>query len=104
MSMSSPSNDVELSQHLRDIYGDEIILLDEQDESVVFRILSEFKWGEHVYTVIQSAEQRKQDEYLVFRIERNEAEELELVTIDDEEEWENVAEIYDEMSFPDENV
>lgn len=103
MSMFNPLKDVVESQLLCDTYGDDIILLDELKESVVFRILREFRWGQQYYAVIQSKEQKKQDEFSIFRVERNVAGELELISLGDEDEWENVAEIYDEMAFPGDN-
>lgn len=86
-------------QVLRNAYGDDIILVDEQDESVAFRILAEFAFENRKYAVLQSEELKKDDEVAIFRIEQTETG-YELETIEDDDEWETVSELYDEMMFP----
>ena len=85
---------------LRDAYGDEIELFDEQDESIVHRILAEFRHNGATYAVLQSKELRKEKEVAIFKISASDNGELELETIEDDDEWETVSELYDEMSFP----
>lgn len=88
------------SSILRNAYGDDIILYDEQNESVIHRILSEFVYGNHTYAVLQSDELKKEDDVAIFRVVQGENEQYELETIEDDEEWETVSELYDEMMFP----
>lgn len=80
-------------------FGDHITLTD-QDNEIVYRLLDEFRIGGHEYAVMLSEnEDRTDDEYALFRIIRGEDNELELSTIDDDDEWEAIAELFDEMSF-----
>lgn len=92
--------DVKHTQQLRSQYGDDIILYDEQDESTVYRILAEFSLGAQSYAVLQSDELKKEEEVAVFKVSAKPDGELELETIEDDDEWETVSEIYDEMTFP----
>ncbi|TMV52726.1 DUF1292 domain-containing protein [Paenibacillus mesophilus] len=85
---------------LREAYGDEIELFDEQDESVAYRIMAEFRYNGSVYAVLQSDELRKEKEVAIFKISASGDGEPELETIEDDDEWETVSELYDEMSFP----
>jgi uncharacterized protein YrzB (UPF0473 family) len=85
---------------LRDTYGDEIVLFDEQDESVAHRIVAEFRYNGTVYAVLQSDELRKEKEVAIFKVSVPDEGEPELETIEDDDEWETVSELYDEMTFP----
>jgi uncharacterized protein YrzB (UPF0473 family) len=86
---------------LRNAYGDDIILYDEQGGSTVYRLLAEFVYGNYTYAVLQSEELKKEDEDVaIFRIVENAEQQYELETIEDDEEWETVSELYDEMMFP----
>jgi uncharacterized protein YrzB (UPF0473 family) len=84
---------------LRETYGDEIVLVDEQDESVVFRILAEFEHESVIYAALQSDELKKDSEVAFFRVSGS-GSEYELETIEDDDEWETVSELYDELTFP----
>lgn len=84
---------------LHEVYGDEIILFDDKEESTVFHLLAEFKLGSTVYAVIQSEELRKDGEVAIYKVGKDSEGQPELETIDDDDEWENVSEIYDEMTF-----
>lgn len=84
---------------LRSAYGDDIILMDEQDESVVFHIVTEFEYEGRKYAVLQSDDMQKDDEVELFRIAQKD-DGYELETIDDDDEWETVSELYDELAFP----
>jgi len=88
------------SNVLREIYGEEIALIDEQDESVVFALLAEFVYEGHIYAVLQSEELKQDDEVAVFRVTETGDGGYELETIEDDDEWETVSELYDEMAFP----
>ncbi|MFD0698875.1 DUF1292 domain-containing protein [Paenibacillus sp. GCM10027628] len=85
---------------LRNAYGDDIILFDEQNESTVYHLLKEFVYGNHTYAVLQSDALKKEDDVAIFRVVKNADEQYELETIEDDEEWETVSELYDEMVFP----
>lgn len=98
--MTYSAKDAVKSSRLKEQFGEGVVLFDEQEESVVHEIIEEFAIGGKVYAVLQSAEQAQEDEVSIFLVVENEQGELELETIDDDDEWENVAEIYDEMAFP----
>ncbi|MBD0381757.1 DUF1292 domain-containing protein [Paenibacillus sedimenti] len=85
---------------LRNAYGDDIILFDEQNESTVYHLLKEFVYGNNTYAVLQSDALKKEDDVAIFRVVKNSDEQYELETIEDDDEWETVAELYDEMVFP----
>jgi uncharacterized protein YrzB (UPF0473 family) len=85
---------------LRNVYGDDIILYDEQGESTVHRLLAEFAYGNYTYAVLQSDELKKEDDVVIFRVVESGSEQYELETIEDDEEWETISELYDEMMFP----
>ncbi|UJF31942.1 DUF1292 domain-containing protein [Paenibacillus hexagrammi] len=85
---------------LRNAYGNDIILFDEQDESTVFHLLKEFVHDNVTYAVLQSDELKKDDEIAIFRVVPGADEQYELETIEDDDEWETVSELYDEMMFP----
>jgi len=90
------------TNQLRSAYGDDIILYDDRERSVVYKLLAEFVLGDQGYAVLQR-EQGKQEEPELFRVVSSDGE-LELETIDDDDEWENVFELYDEMTFPQDDV
>ncbi|MCY9663424.1 DUF1292 domain-containing protein [Paenibacillus alginolyticus] len=96
--MSTTPSDV-----LRKTYGDDIILFDEQNESTVYHLLKEFVYGNYTYAVLQSDELKKEDEVAVFRVTTDSDGQYELETIEDDDEWETVSELYDEMVFPKED-
>jgi uncharacterized protein YrzB (UPF0473 family) len=86
---------------LRNAYGDDIILYDEQGGSTVYQLLAEFVYGNYTYAVLQSEELKKEDEDVaIFRVVESAKQQYELETIEDDEEWETVSELYDEMMFP----
>ncbi|MDF2723937.1 MAG: hypothetical protein K0Q59_3612 [Paenibacillus sp.] len=95
-----PWSGVEPVRYLQDAYGSEIELFDEQDESVVHRILAEFRYNGQLYAVLQSAALKKEQEVAIFKIAQTADGGLELETIEDDDEWETVSELYDDMTFP----
>lgn len=100
MSQQSEWAQAQEARTLRDKYGDQIELTDEQDEAVVHRILAEFRHEGSLYAVLQSKELKKDKEVAIFKVTQAADGELTLETIEDDDEWETVSELYDEMSFP----
>jgi uncharacterized protein YrzB (UPF0473 family) len=92
-------DNVRMTDALRSVYGDEIVLTEGDDESVPHRIVAEFAVGDRAYAVLQSEELRKEDEVEIFRVAKSPSGQWELETIEDDDEWEHVAELYDEMVF-----
>ncbi|WP_127579612.1 DUF1292 domain-containing protein [Paenibacillus koleovorans] len=85
---------------LREQYGAEIVLFDEQGESEVHRILAEFSLDSQLYAALQSPTLRKEHEFALFRVQATPGEEPQLETIEDDDEWEIVSEIVDDMMYP----
>jgi uncharacterized protein YrzB (UPF0473 family) len=93
--------DLKQTNSLRSAYGDDIILYDDNDQSVVYKLLAEFQLGDRAYAVVQ---QENEDEPEIYRVIAGTDSEPELETIEDDDEWENVSELYDEMTFPENNA
>lgn len=99
MSANAFPNAVEV-RVLRDLYGNDIVLFDEQGESTVHRIVTEFELDAQVYAALQSEALRKEQEVALFKVNVRPGEEPELETIEDDDEWETVSEIVDDRMFP----
>lgn len=93
------AKDALASNLLHRTFGDEVILSDDGEDSTVYQVLQEFRLGEQIYAVLHSLKLSKHEEYVLFRVMCNDLSEVTLETIDDDEEWEAVAEVYDEMTF-----
>jgi uncharacterized protein YrzB (UPF0473 family) len=90
---------LQMSTRLRDQHGGRLTMYDEQDEPLVFDILSEFKWGQHEYAVLQTKELKKEGEVAIFRVVTDQQGQVTIETIEDDDEWEAVSELYDEIVF-----
>ncbi|AQR77552.1 DUF1292 domain-containing protein [Paenibacillus larvae] len=88
------------SSVLRNTFGHDIMLFDGQGQSTEYRLITEFNVNEQPYAVLQSEELRKEKDFAVFRVTLDEQGEPMLEHIEDDDEWETVSEIFDEMSFP----
>lgn len=99
MSDLSASN-VKLSSRLLEAYGVLIELTDEDGETVVYRLISEFEAETGAYAVLQKDTALPETEVEILKIVDGSGEKPELVTIDDDDEWEDVAELYDELTLP----
>jgi uncharacterized protein YrzB (UPF0473 family) len=83
---------------LKAAFGETVELEDEAGGTHVYQVLSEFSVGGSAYAILQDERQRRDDEIDVFRIGQGDDGSLELETIDDDDEWDAVAELYDEMT------
>jgi uncharacterized protein YrzB (UPF0473 family) len=93
--------DVIRTNRLRESYGEEIVLTEDGKETPsVHRVVMEFDVGGRSYAVLQPEDERSEDagEYLLFRIKSSGDGEYEIETIDDDDEWEDVSELVDEMT------
>ncbi len=84
---------------LKDAYGDWVELTEDGGEAVACRILAELEEGGRRYAVLQSEAMRKEGEIEVFRVSTDGEGRPALETVADDEEWERVAEAYDDMQF-----
>lgn len=85
---------------LRDTFGKELELTDEQGESTVYTIVAELELGSQMYAALQSDELRQEQEVAIFRINAATGGDPELETIEDDDEWETVSEAVDDLMFP----
>jgi len=90
------------ANRLLETYGEEIVLYEDDDaeESRVHKIVMEFDVAGRSYVVLrpEDAEADDDDETSVFRVTPAGEGEFEIETIEDDEEWENVSELVDEMT------
>lgn len=84
---------------LKEVYGDHVDLQGEDGVSQPFRILTELNLNANRYAVLQSESMLQEDEIEVFRVVTEPNGELGLESIEDEDEWEQVAEAYDDIQF-----
>lgn len=87
---------------LREAFGESVELQDDQGQAEVYDIAAEFEVNGQGYAILVLPD-RQHEEYEVLRIMKGQDGSLELATIDDDEEWENVSELYDELTFPEED-
>lgn len=92
------------TNRLRDIYGDELVLTEGGREGAsVYKLVLEFEIEGSMYVVLQAEDGvPDRDEPLVYRVTASSDGDYEIETIQDDEEWENISELVDEMtvSFP----
>lgn len=87
-----------LTNRLREKYGEDIILSEDgKDEPVSHRIVLEFDVQGRSYVLLRD-EASKDAEPLVFRVVPQADGEFEIETIEDDDEWENVSELADELT------
>ncbi|MGV7117879.1 DUF1292 domain-containing protein [Paenibacillus kyungheensis] len=94
------ASNVKFTSRLLEAYGLLIELTDEQNEVTVYRIVSEFQIDTGTYAVLQKDNGIPEDEVEILKIIDAADGKPELVTIDDDDEWEDVAELYDELTLP----
>lgn len=83
---------------LKEAFGEEIDLED-GDQSRTFILLAEFSLGDRQYAVLEPQSPHKNEERSVLRITFGSEGEPILESILDDDEWENVSEVYDEMTW-----
>lgn len=87
------------SDRLKRLYGEWVVLTNERGDSEPYRIMAEFQLDGRTYAALQNKELRKEDEVSLFAVLQGPGGEPQLESIDDEAEWERVAEAYDELVF-----
>ncbi|RAV21914.1 DUF1292 domain-containing protein [Paenibacillus contaminans] len=83
---------------LQETYGDTVELEGEGNRPEPFAILAEFSLGGTHYAVLQSESMQHLEEVAIYHIVKNDSGEYELDTIMDDDEYEAVAELFDEMT------
>jgi uncharacterized protein YrzB (UPF0473 family) len=87
------------TSNLKQIYGDFVDLEGEDGTSQPYEILAELTVNAIRYAILQSEALKQDDEIDVFRIVEESNGEVGLESITDEEEWERVAEAFDDIQF-----
>lgn len=83
---------------LQEAFGGQVELSDGIGDSEPMVVLAEFGLNGRQYAVLQSAPMKSTDEVALFYITADEQGELSLETVEDDDEWETVLEVYDEMT------
>ncbi|MBT2288681.1 DUF1292 domain-containing protein [Paenibacillus albidus] len=96
------ADQVEWTSKLKDAYGETVELEDEQGKSSVYNIIAEFEVGDHGYAVLGTSGTGAEHEILRIVVSPDGIPELE--SIMDDEEWEDISELYDELTFPGDDV
>ncbi|WP_410512199.1 DUF1292 domain-containing protein [Paenibacillus sp. BR2-3] len=86
---------------LKEAYGEAVELEDEQGKSSVYHIIAEFEVEDRGYAVLKGP---GDGEHEILRIVISPDGVPELESIIDDEEWEDISELYDEMTFPGEDL
>lgn len=81
---------------LRQQFGDTIELNGEKE---TYDILAELTVNGSAYAILQSESMRGEDDIEVFRVVEGAQGSLQLETVEDDDEWEAVAEAYDDAQF-----
>lgn len=91
--------DVKPTSRLRDAYGEEIELTeDDRDTAVIYKIALEFDVRGRSYAVLRAEETSGDDEIMLYRVKHVGEGEYEIETIEDDDEWEDISELVDEMT------
>jgi len=86
---------------LKEAYGEAVELEDELGKSSVYNIIAEFEVADRGYAVLRSPGDGEPE---ILRIIVSPDGLPELESIIDDEEWEDVSELYDELTFPGEDL
>ena len=92
--------EIQYIDRLSATYGNSLEMTDEEGNSLVYDLLAEFEWNGSAYAVVQLADSDDDPDVLRITADGNGGWQLE--TIEEDEEWEEVVELYDEMAYSDE--
>lgn len=85
---------------LKDLFGTSIELFDEKDAES-YTLLAELVINGQAYAFFSNDEMKKDDEVVILRYALDANGEYELITVDDEDEWEDISEMFDEYMLQD---
>jgi uncharacterized protein YrzB (UPF0473 family) len=85
---------------LKDLFGTSIELFDEKDAEP-YTLLAELSVNGQAYAFFTTDDMKKDDEVVILKYALDANGEFELITVDDEDEWEDVAEMFDEYMLQD---
>lgn len=104
MSSEDRAGSPERQSELRSRYGRQLALVSEDGGEEMYAIAAEYRLDGQVYAALQTTAMKKQDELAFFRVVPKEEGDFELDAVTDEDEWEAVAEAYDELLFSEEEL
>jgi uncharacterized protein YrzB (UPF0473 family) len=84
---------------LKQLFGDTVELNAEAEASESFRILAELNVGGNRYAILQTEAMKQEEEIEVFRVVAEPDGGLQLETVEDDAEWDQVSEAYDDLQF-----
>lgn len=88
------------TSRVTDAFGSVVELQDDSGKSAFYTVEKEFDVAGSSYAVLRPDNDRIEEEPEIFKVVTGPDGTLELATIDDDDEWENVSELYDELTFP----
>lgn len=88
------------TSRVTDAFGTVVELQDDAGKVSYYKVEKEFDVAGSSYAVLLPESDRADLEPEIFKIMTAPDGSLELITIDDDDEWENVSELYDELTFP----
>ncbi|WP_274362672.1 DUF1292 domain-containing protein [Paenibacillus thermotolerans] len=92
-------SDVKRVNRLLEAYGEEIELTEDgRNTAASYNIVLEFEVGDRSYAVLRAVHSTGLDDYMLFRVKELGDGEYEIESIDDDDEWENISELVDEMT------
>ncbi len=77
--------------------NENLVLIDEEGNEIEFGFVGSIESEGNEYVVLSPIEGEDMDEIIIFKVEKEDDEEF-LVEIEDDEEWEKVADLWDEVS------
>ena len=84
---------------LKEAFGDYVELNAGEADAGTYRILAELEIADARYAVLQSDAMRKEGDIEIFRVVTGSEGEPGLESLESDEEWERVAEAYDDLQF-----
>jgi len=97
MSFQYPKEAPIVTETLLETFGKHVELFNEEGESSAFEIVLEFTWGDTVYVALQSEDMKQEDDVEFLKVV-NQAGEIELEGLEDDE-WEAASEVFDDLAF-----
>ena len=84
----------------QEIFGDDVVMLvDEDGNNIRFEQIGSCELEGKLYFALVPVDDNKDDEYVILRQEADENGETTFVTIEDDEEFDRVADYFDDMLF-----
>jgi uncharacterized protein YrzB (UPF0473 family) len=84
---------------LKEKFGNFVELNGHGGSAQAYRILAELAIDGHRYAILQSEAMRKDGDIEVFRVAEDGLGDLQLETVEEDEEWERAAEAFDDLQF-----